>query len=132
MKRIVNLSVVLIALIAICGAQAEAQTPKRIQFAKGRNSTVIKGTTGGHGITYVVRARSGQKLVLNLTPASTVGIKVETVGTYGEMVLLREQSGGSYEVGIEESGDYTIFVGSLGRNPVTFTLTVKITKLADI
>lgn len=111
---------------------ANAQTPKRIRFAKGKNSAVVKGMTGGYGITYVVGARSGQKLVLNLTPESVVGIKVETVGKYGEMVLLSEQSGGTYEVGIEETGDYTIFIGSLGRNPVSFTLTLKITKLTDI
>ncbi len=122
----------LAAFAFISSARIDAQTPKRIQFAKGKNSVVVKGTTGGYGITYVLRAKSGQKLVLNLTPVSSVGIKVETIGTYGKMVLLREQSGGTYEVGLEESGDYTIFVGSLGRNPVSFTLTVKITKLTDI
>lgn len=132
MKKITIFLGLLVALTFISGTRAEAQTPKRIQFAKGKSSAVVKGTTGGYGVTYVVRAKSGQKLVLDLTPVSTIGIKVETVGRYGEMVLLREQSGGTYEVGIEESGDHTIFVGSLGRNPVSFTLTVKITKLTDI
>lgn len=132
MKKVISSAFMLITFVFICGVQARAQPPKRIQFAKGKSSAVVKGMTGGYGITYVLRAKSGQKLVLNLTPASTVGIKVETVGTFGEMVLLREQSGGTYEVGIEESGDYTIFIGPLGRNPVSFTLTVKIKKLADI
>jgi hypothetical protein len=132
MKKLFSLSLMLAAFAFISSAKVNAQTPKRILFAKGKSVAVVKGTTGGYGITYVVRAKSGQKLVLNLTPASSVGIKVETVGTYGEMVLLREQSGGTFEVGLEESGDYTIFVGPLGRNPVSFTLTVKIKKLADI
>lgn len=114
------------------GVQANAQTPKRIQFAKGKSSAVVKGTTGSYGVTYVVRAKSGQKLVLNLTPASKVGIKVETNGTYGEMVLLREERGGTYEVGLEESGDYTIFIGSTNNQSISFVLTVKIAKLADI
>ena len=112
--------------------EASAQQPTRVRFAKGANSAVIKATTGPHGTSYVLRARSGQKLVLKLTPESVLGIKVETVGRFGEMVLLREESGGIYQVGLEETGDYTIFIGPLGRNPVTFTLTVKITKLADI
>ena len=112
--------------------EARAQKPIRIQFAKGKNTAVIKSTTLPHGTTYVLRARSGQKLVINLTPASVLGVKVETVGRYGEMVLLREEAGGKYEVGLEETGDYTIFVGPLGRNPVTFTLTVTVVKMTDI
>jgi hypothetical protein len=70
--------------------------------------------------------------VLTLTPRSGVGIKVETDGTYGHQVLLREERGGTYEVGLEESGDYTIFLGSINGKSAPFTLTVKITKLADI
>lgn len=111
---------------------ANAQSPTRIQFAKGKNSAVVKGTTGEYGVTYVVRARSGQKIVLDLSPTSKIGIKVETNGRYGQSVLLREESGGHYEVGLEENGDYTIFVGSTTNRPINFTLTVKITKLADI
>ncbi len=132
MRRSMVIALLAIVFACISGGQAAAQTTKRIQFAKGKSSAVVKGTTGGYGVTYVVRAKSGQKLVLKLTPITSVGIKVETTGTYGEMVLLREQSGGTYEVGVEESGDYTIFIGPIGRNPVSFTLTVKITKLADI
>jgi hypothetical protein len=48
------------------------------------------------------------------------------------MVLLRAERGGIYEVGLEESGDYTIFIGSTGNQPVSFTLTVKITNMTDI
>ena len=111
---------------------ASSQEPKRVQFAKGKNSAVVQGTTGNHGTTYVVRARSGQKLVLTLTPRAGVGIKVETNGSYGHQVLLREERGGTYEVGLEESGDYTIFLGATNRKSTPFTLTVKITKLSDI
>lgn len=119
--------------IVLFGIQtAGAQEPKRIQFAKGKNSAVVTGTTGKFGTTYVVRAKSGQKLVLTVTPRTGVGIKVETNGSYGEQVLLREERGGTYEVGLEETGDYTIFLGSTNGKSAPFTLTVKITKLADI
>lgn len=132
MKKIMCIALMLTTFVFICGVQAKVQTPTRIQFAKGKSSATVKGNTGSYGVTYVVRAKSGQKLVLNLTPTSKVGIKVETNGTYGEMVLLREERGGTYEVGLEESGDYTIFIGSTNNKPVPFTLTVKITKMTDI
>jgi hypothetical protein len=132
MKKIIGLSLMLITFAFIGAIQAKAQTPKRIQFAKGKTSTTVKGSTGAYGTTYVVRAKSGQKLVLNLTPSQKVGIKVETEGRFGQTVLLREERGGSYEVGLEESGDYTIFIGSTDGRPVSFTLTVSITNMTDI
>jgi hypothetical protein len=132
MKKIISLTLMLITFALTGGIQVEAQTPKRIQFAKGKTAATVKGTTGAYGATYVVRAKSGQKLILNLTPAQRVGIKVETVGRFGETVLLREERGGTYEVGLEESGDYTIFIGSTANSPVSFTLTVKITNMTDI
>lgn len=132
MKKIMSLSLMLIAFVFICGDHAKAQNLKRIQFAKGKTEATVRGNTGSYGVTYVVRAKSGQKLVLNLTPVSKVGIKVETKGKYGEMVLLSEERGGVYEVGLEESGDYTIFIGSTHNQPVSFALIVKITKPADV
>lgn len=112
--------------------EASGQQPIRIRFTKGASRAEIKATTGPFGTSYVVRARAGQKLIVDVTPVSAVGVKVETVGRYGEMVLLRELRGGRYEIGLEETGDYTIFIGPLGRNPVTYTLKVQIGKLADI
>lgn len=131
MKRMVRILVGLIVL-AIIGGNAKAQTEKRILFAKGKSSAAVKDTTGSLGVLYVVGAKSGQKLVLDLSPASKVGIRVEFDGSYGEMVLLRVKKGGHYEIGLEESGDYTIFVGSINNLPIRFSLTVKISKLTDI
>lgn len=109
-----------------------AQDAKRIEFAKGKSSATVSGSTGEYGVTYVVRARSGQKITLKLTPVSGVGVKVETSGSDGQQVLLREERGGTYVVGLEESGDYTIFIGSKSGRAVNFTLTVAITKMTDI
>ena len=121
----------LIVSLTISQNLATAQSAQRIQFAKGKSIATVKGTTGSSGVTYVVRASSGQKLVLNLTPTANVGITVEK-GADGSQVLLREESGGTYEVGLEESGDVTIVIGSTNNQPVSFTLTVKITKLTDM
>ena len=131
MRRIVHLSAILFAILLAFGINMSAQTA-RIQFAKGKSSATVNGKTGTYGVTYVVRARSGQKLILTLSPEADVGIKVETDGKYGQQVLLREEKGGTYEVGLEESGDYTIFIGSTNDSSVPFTLTVKIGRLADI
>jgi hypothetical protein len=132
MKKVLILSSLLIAFVFAGRVQTNAQTIKRIQFAKGKTSATVKGTTGTYGAAYVIRAMSGQKLVIDLAPTSKVGIKVETEGADGETVLLREERGGSYEIGLEASGDYTIFIGSTDNRPVSFILTVKITKMADI
>ena len=128
-----NLIVLLAIWMVLFTFQAvQGQTVKRIQFAKGRSSARVQGVTGVYGVTYVVRARSGQKLVLTLMPRSRVGIKVQTDGSYGQQVLLREESGGTYEVGLEEGGDYTIFMGSTNSKSAAYSLTVKIVKMTDI
>jgi len=123
---------ILIASLTISQKLATAQNAQRIQFAKGQSSAVVKGTTGSSGANFVVRAKSGQKLILNLAPTSGVGIKVETDGTNGHMVLLHEEKGGTYEVGLEETGDYSIHIGSTSDKSVSFTLSVKITRMTDI
>jgi len=127
-----SLLILPIAVILFAASTNPAQDAKRIQFAKGKSSATVSGATGAYGNSYVVRAHSGQKIVLKLTPASGVGIKVETVGSDGRQVLLREERGGTYEVGLEESGDYTIFIGSTNGRSANFSLTVSITKMADI
>jgi hypothetical protein len=121
-----------IAIVLLGVMITSAQDVKRIQFAKGKSSATVSGATGATGKSYVVRAHSGQKIVLKLTPTSGIGIKVETVGSDGQQVLLREERGGNYEVGLEESGDYTIFIGSTNGRSVNYTLTVSITKMTDI
>jgi hypothetical protein len=109
-----------------------AQVPKRIEFAKGKSSATVRGTTGPNGATYSVRARSGQMLVLTLSPESGVGIKVENIGRFGHTVLLREEQGGTYQVGLEENGEYTIFLGATGGKSAAFTLSVRIVRMTDI
>lgn len=112
----------------LCPGKAKAQT--RIQFAKGRNSATVRGKTGSYGVYYVVRARAGQKISLDLSPVKNVGIEVENAR--GDDILLREESGGVYEVYLEEGGDITILVRTVSGKSVPYSLTVKITKISDI
>lgn len=131
MKRFKSL-ILMVTVGMIAASPLNSQTERRIQFPKGKSSTVVRGSTGTSGVTYVLRARSGQKIVLDISPAAGLGVKVETDGRYGQMVLVREERGGHYEVGLEESGDYTIFVGSTSGRPVSFVMKVGVTKLADV
>jgi len=71
-------------------------------------------------------------LVLTLSPGSGVGIKVESTGRFGHMVLMREERGGTYRVGLEESGEYTIFVGTTSGKSAAFTLGVRIVRMTDV
>lgn len=119
-------------ILAALAISALGQTEKRITFAKGKSSAVVKGNTGQSGTYFIVRARQGQMLTLDVSPAARVGVKVETNGRFGHSVLLREEHGGRFEIALEEAGDYTIIIGSLNGKPVPFNMTVSIRKLADI
>ena len=130
MRKLTFLTIALATVLCFWHSETAAQT--RIRFAKGRSSATVRGNTGEYGTAYVVRARSGQKIGIILSPGLGVGVKVTLAGSDGESVLLREERGGSYVVGLETSGDYTIFVGSKRGKPVRFTLTVAIGKMTDI
>ena len=132
MKKTAILSLSLFFLTIAYTAAVFAQTVKQIQFAKGKSSATVKGNTGSYGAYYAIRAKSGQVLVLDLSPNKQVGIRVETETTDGQVILLRQELGGHYEIPLEESGEYTILVGSTNGKPVPFTLTVKVRKMRDI
>ncbi len=112
------------------GFEAQAQTVKTIQFAKGRSSATVRGTTGSYGVYYNLRVRGGQKMTVNLSPARGVGVKIERDG--GAEVMLREERGGSYTVYFEEGGEVSIFVGSTSGKSAAYTLAVSVTRMTDI
>ena len=129
--RLLMTVIALVAAVSFSGG-VNGQAVKRIEFEKGKSSATVRGETRKNGTTYVVRARAGQKLVLTLGPRAGVGIKVEGSGRFGHAVLLREERGGTYTVGLEESGEYTILVGSTNQRSLPFTLSVRIDRMTDI
>jgi hypothetical protein len=130
MKKVISLILLSVALVFSNGFEANAQSVKRIQFAKGKSSATVRGNTGSAGVYYDLRVKGGQKMALSLSPSAGVGIKVERGG--GAEVMLREQRGGYYELYFEEGGEVSIFVGSTGARSVPYTLTVTITRMTDI
>jgi hypothetical protein len=129
MKKVIGSFLVLAALIFSNGFDAQAQTVKVIQFAKGKSSATVRGNTGSSGVYYNLRVKGGQKMTLNLSPSAKIGIKVES--SSGE-VLLRKERGGSYVLYFEEGQGISIFVGAAGGSSVPFALTVAITRITDI
>ena len=129
MKNIIGSLLVLVALLFSNGFDAQAQTVKVLQFAKGKSSATVRGNTGNYGVYYNLRVKGGQKMTLNLSPSAKVGIRVDS--SSGD-VLLRQERGGSYVLYFEEGQGISIFVGSTGGRSVPFTLTVAITRITDI
>jgi hypothetical protein len=123
---------VVAGLVMAFAQPARGDAPSRIQFARGKSSALVKGSTGDFGATYAIRANAGQVLMLDLAPRAGIGIKVSFEGPDGLAVLLKEESGGHYEVGLEATGDYTIFIGSTTGKLTSFALSVKTRKMKDI
>ena len=130
MKKVISLFLLTVTLFFANGFEANAQIGKRIQFAKGKSSATVKGTTEKYGSYYNLRVKGGQKLLLNLSPARGVGIRVERAD--GSELFLRREHGGIHEVYFEEGGEISILLGSINGKSVPYTLTVKITRMTDI
>ena len=130
MKNVISLFLLTVTLFFANGFEANAQIGKRIQFAKGKSSATVKGTTEKYGSYYNLRVKGGQKLLLNLSPARGVGIRVERAD--GSELFLRQEHGGIHEVYFEEGGEISILLGSINGKSVPYTLTVKITRMTDI
>jgi len=128
MKRLI---VALLALLLVAAPAAWAQ--KRIKFPPGRTTVVLKGkTTGGpsesggmNPVSYVLRARKGQQMILHLTSAK----KNAVFGLYAPGMDLVEgaQNMTDWSGTLPKTGDYEIIVFPQDEvTNTTFTLEVTI------
>jgi hypothetical protein len=118
-----------IGVVLFAAQSSSAQTDTRIKFGKGQSSTIVNGVTGMDGASYVIRLKGGQKMILNLTPATGAGIKVEADRMYGHVVLATGKKGGNYIAYTDEPGDCTIFIGATKHRSIPFTLAVTVVKM---
>ena len=124
MKKAIIYKVMLPAilmLLAFNSAQAQGGATRRINFQRGHSSANVNSTvTCGQTITYLVGAKSGQKMSIHLSGK-------------GAAFRLGTPSGGNLEGGkavnnatedLDESGDYRIVVECWKQRSSAFSLEV--------
>ena len=126
-----RLTVSLLILLLVTASTAWAQ--KRIKFPPGRTTVVLRGrTTGGpsesggmNPVSYVLRARKGQRMILHLTSAKRNAV----FGLYapGMDLVAGAQSVADWTGTLPKTGDYEIIVFPEDEaTNTTFTLEVTI------
>lgn len=112
MKKIAAALLVLIPLLAI----AASAKPIRVKFPPGRTTVVLKGrTTGGPSesggmdpISYVLRARRGQRMTVHLTSAKRNAIF--SVYAPGYDLIDAATNATDWTGTLRKNGDYEIIV----------------------
>lgn len=130
MKKILAIGFLVFGILFTANAETKGQTVKRVQFAKGATSAIVKGTiTGYKYIDYKVGIRAGQVLSLDLSPQN----KAELVIFMPDGDNMPDAAGiGGGTMQIDESGDYKVRVlmpRSAARRKVAaanFTLKIEI------
>lgn len=119
-SRAFILAVLLLATTITAAAQSDRT--RRVRFARGRTTTVIKdAVVRGTRDRYVLRARRGQTLIVHIT--SLEDNAVFDVHAPGRRTLAQETT--DWEGELPRTGNYIISVGGT-RGNATYTLEVTI------
>ena len=107
---------------------SKAGTTKRVKFARGRTSAVLKGSLGiEESITYVLGARAGQTLILHVSipdrqPNQHVVFSISDPA--GEDLLESYDTDWTGE--LTRTGDYKVVVSTFESAPSSYVLEVTI------
>ncbi|MDY7016457.1 MAG: hypothetical protein SVX43_23240 [Cyanobacteriota bacterium] len=97
---------------------------QRLQFAPGTTSTVVEhSVVRGMRDTYILRARAGQVMTVDLTSLEDNAV-FELVAPNGEVILTESYGWKGFLPG-EDAGDYKIIIGGM-RGNATYTLNIEI------
>lgn len=113
-------AVLLIAALFICKNDIYAQDAKRIEFAKGKTSTVVKGIGNQ---SYVIEIGAGQSCQIQLVSAKK-SATLEFLNADG-MDLTEGSDGRSFDGSFENAGNYRINIAASGKTAFTLKITVK-------
>jgi hypothetical protein len=110
-------------LLTSIGVQAQSDRTRRIRFARGRTTKVIKdAVVRGTLDRYLLRASAGQTLIVHLT--SLENNAVFDIGAPGGRRTITQEST-DWTGELPRSGDYIIVVGGT-RGNATYTLEVTV------
>ena len=129
--RLPTRATAVVAALCLVSASALAGPQKRVQFAKGRTTEVLKGTIVALETNdYVLGARAGQQMILHLaSPNSYANFIIYSVNGHPFEGMTAEDRDWSGE--LPETGDYVIRVFKLrsgrksGRAPYTLEVTIR-------
>jgi hypothetical protein len=114
-------------LFAVLSVGASAQhggdfTPRRVSFAKGRTTAVLKGVVkGAKGYVYKLRARGGQTMSVHIAGRANFTVNQESGDALAADV--KDWSGE-----LPQTGEYSIFVSGVnGDDSVNRPFTLEIT-----
>jgi hypothetical protein len=111
-------------LITVVGAPAQSSRTRRVRFARGRTSTVIKdAVVRGTRDRYILGARAGQTLIVHIT--SLEDNAVFDIYGPGKRALGGAQETTDWTGELPRTGDYVIEVGGT-RGNASYTLEVTI------
>lgn len=119
--RVLLAAALMLPAVVVCEAQSPA---RRVSFARGKSSaTVSDGVPPGHVNSYVLHIRKGQKVSARVTSANDrVDLDGDNIGA-GQF----EESGATtFNVTVDETGDYHVYVRNRGKAATRFTLTITV------
>lgn len=111
-------------------AQKERTITKKVVFAKGKTSTVIRGTAQAYTYyAYTVSARKNQFIVVDLnSPKENVYLTVFEPGALEPMNASPEEDVSSFSGDLPKTGTYKIMVftkADAGASPFTMRISIK-------
>ena len=116
---------VTLLLLTTLAAPAQSDRTRRVRFARGRTTTVIKdAVVRGTRDRYILGARAGQTLIVHITSLENNAV-FDIYARGGKRVLDGAQETTDWTGELPRSGDYVIEVGGT-RGNATYTLEVTI------
>jgi hypothetical protein len=116
---------VTLLLLTALVVPAQGDRTRRVRFARGRTTTVIKdAVVRGTRDRYILGARAGQTLIVHITSLENNAV-FDIYARGGKRVLDGAQETTDWTGELPRSGDYVIEVGGT-RGNATYTLEVTI------
>ena len=118
----ISSTILALTLATTLPGAALAQAKSEVKFAPGNYGTMVSGTVAGHDyVDYMLGAKAGQKMFIELTVSGTNGsgtvyFNLLPPGSDGVAIYNSSIEGNSTTVTLPESGTYAIRVYQMGND----------------